>query len=57
MLELFIQVKEGEIFTLKAPFGLNLEVKDVEEFLVEKICTKLKFWSKSIELWYGRLYL
>jgi hypothetical protein len=28
---------------LKVPFGLDLEVEDVEEFLVEKVCTKLKF--------------
>jgi hypothetical protein len=27
------------------PFGFNLDVKEMDEFLVEKICKKLKYWS------------
>jgi hypothetical protein len=30
---------------MRVPFGFNLDVKEMDEFLVERICKKFKYWS------------
>jgi len=39
------------------PFGLNLDFKKVDEFLVEKIWKKLMFWNMVHLLLVGRVVM
>jgi hypothetical protein len=48
--------KDDVLFKLLGiPFWLNLKVKDVEVFLVDKIKKKLRFWNSLHLFWVRRM--